>query len=86
MMKYLLKLLMPNAKTISSIAADCVAKAINESGKGEIIAKYDGYATKVVELQAFVTKLLADGKIDDDEKKQIATMIEPIVTKIVEAI
>lgn len=85
-MKYLLKLLMPNAKTISSIAADCVAKAINESGKGEIIAKYDGYATKVVELQAFVTKLLADGKINDDEKKQIATMIEPIVTKIVESI
>ena len=85
-MKYLLKLLMPNAKTISSIAADCVAKAINESGKGQIIAKYDGYATKVVELQAFVTKLLADGKINDDEKKQIATMIEPIVTKIVESI
>lgn len=85
-MKWLIKLFMPSAKTISEMAADSIAKAINESGKGEIIAKYDGYATKVVELQTFVTKLLADGKIDNDEKKEIATMIEPIVAKIVEAI
>ena len=85
-MKWLIKLLLPNAKTISSIAADAIAKAINESGKAEIIAKYDSYATKAVELQDFLTKLLADGKINDEEKKQISTMIEPIATKILEAI
>lgn len=86
MKKWLLKLFMPSAKTISDMAADAIAKAVNESGKGEIIAQYDAYAIKFVEFQTFLSKLLEDGKIDDEEKKQISDMINPIVAKITEAI
>lgn len=86
MMKYLLKLLMPNAKTISNMVADTIAKQINELNREEQISKYAKYADDWTKIQDKIVKLLADGKIDDEEKKQISTMIEPIATKILEAI
>ena len=68
------------------MAAEAIAKAINESDKTELIAKYDSYAVKLTELQTFIVKLLEDGKIDDSEKAKIAKMLTPIATKITEAI
>ena len=68
------------------MAAEVIAKTINESNKAELIAKYDSYAVKLTELQTFIVKLLEDGKIDDSEKAKIAEMLTPIATKITEAI
>ena len=68
------------------MAAEVIAKTINESNKTDIIAKYDSYAVKLTELQTFIVKLLKDGKIDDAEKAKIAEMLTPIATKITEAI
>lgn len=68
------------------MAAEVIAKTINESNKSELIAKYDSYAVKLTELQTFIVKLLEDGKIDDAEKAKIAEMLTPIATKITEAI
>ena len=77
---------MPKPATIANMAAEAIAKVINESNKTELIAKYDSYAIKLTELQTFIVKLLEDGKIDDAEKAKIAEMLTPIATKITEAI
>ena len=85
-MNWLIKLFIPKPDKIAKIAADAIANTINESNKGELIAKYDSYAVKLTELQTFIVKLLEDGKIDDAEKAKIAEMLTPIATKITEAI
>ena len=77
---------MPKPATLANMAAEAIAKAINESDKTDIIKQYDGYAAKLTELQTFIVKLLEDGKIDDTEKAKIADMLEPIMTKITEKI
>ena len=78
-----------NSKEITTellAKAQLIAKTINESDKGELIAKYDSYAVKLTELQTFIVKILEDGKIDDTEKAKIVDMLTPIATKITEAI
>ena len=85
-MNWLIKLFIPKPAKIANIAAEVIAKTINESDKGELIAKYDSYAVKLTELQTFIVKLLEDGKIDDTEKAKIAEMLTPIMEKITEAI
>ena len=77
---------MPKPDAIAQMAAEVIAKTINESDKGELIAKYDSYAVKLTELQTFIVKILEDGKIDDEEKAKIVDMLTPIATKITEAI
>lgn len=85
-MKWFIKLFIPKPKALANMTAEAIAKAINESEKTELIAKYDSYAIKLTELQTFIVKLLEDGKIDDEEKAKIAAMLEPIMTKITEKI
>lgn len=85
-MKWFIKLFIPKPAKIAEIAAEAIAKAINESNKTELIAKYDSYAIKLTELQTFIVKLLEDGKIDDSEKAKIAEMLTPIMEKITENI
>lgn len=77
---------MPKPAAIAEMAADAIAKTINESDKSDLIKQYDGYAVKFTELQTFIVKLLEDGKIDDAEKAKIAEMLTPIAEKIVGAI
>ena len=85
-MKWFIKMFIPKPKALANMTAEAIAKAINESEKTELIAKYDSYAVKLTELQTFIVKLLEDGKIDDSEKAKIAEMLTPIATKITEAI
>ena len=85
-MNWLIKLFIPKPDKIAEIAAEAIAKAINESNKTELIAKYDSYAIKLTQLQTFIVKLLEDGKIDDSEKAKIAEMLTPIMEKITENI
>ena len=86
MTKWFIKLFIPKPATLANMAAEAIAKAINDSNKTDIIKQYDGYAIKLTELQTFIVKLLEDGKIDDSEKAKIAEMLTPIATKITEAI
>ena len=86
MKKMLIKWLMPKPAAIAEMAAEVIAKTINESNKAELIAKYDSYAIKLTGLQTFIVKLLEDGKIDDSEKAKIAEMLTPIMEKITENI
>lgn len=86
MKRLIIKWLMPKPAAIAEMAAEVIAKTINESDKSELIAKYDSYAVKLTELQTFIVKLLEDGKIDDSEKAKIAEMLTPIMQKITEKI
>ena len=86
MKRLFIKWLMPKPTAIAQLVTEVIAKTINESNKGELIAKYDSYAIKLTELQTFIVKLLEDGKIDDTEKAKITEMLIPITTKITEAI
>ena len=85
-MSWLIKLFIPKPKALANMAAEAIAKAINESDKTDIIKQYDSYAVKLTELQTFIVKLLEDGKIDDAEKAKIAEMLTPIMEKITENI
>ena len=85
-MKWLIKLFIPKPKALANMAAEAIAKAINESNKTDLIKQYDSYAIKLTEIQTFITKLLEDGKIDDAEKAKIADTLEPVMTKILERI
>lgn len=83
-MKWLLKLVLPSESKLAQSAASAVQAAVNKSEKEAIIAKYASIGNKASEFAAWATKLVADGKIDDIEKDEIAAKLLPIVQKLYE--
>lgn len=83
MLKSILKLFIPNEKKLSMIAAESIAKAINSQTEREAqIAKVATMADKFTEYQKFVTGILSDGKISQDEIDEIAIRLEPIMAYV----
>lgn len=83
MLKSILKLFIPNEKKLSLIAAESIAKAINSQTEREAqIAKVATMADKFTEYQKFVTEILSDGKISQDEIDEIAVRLEPIMAYV----
>lgn len=81
-MKWLIKLFLPSAETVSKMVADTLAKSINESGKSEAIVKYTKYVADWDKIQSKIVGWLNDGKIDADEQAEIAKAIQPVVEKV----
>ena len=81
-MKWLIKLLLPSAETVSKMVADTLAKAINQSGKQDTITKYTKYVADWDKIQSKIVGWLNDGNIDADEQAEIAKAIQPIVEKV----
>lgn len=81
-MKFILKLLLPSAETVSKMVADTLAKSINESGRQDAIIKYTKYVADWDKIQGKIVGWLNDGKIDADEQAEIANAIQPIVAKV----
>ena len=70
----------PNEKKLSMMAAESIAKAINSQTEREAqIAKYAKLADQFTDYQKFVTGILTDGRISDNEKEQIAQKLLPVV-------
>lgn len=86
MFKSLVKLFIPSPKKLSTIAADKIADTINTSKKNELIAKYASMALDLTNIQEFISNVLKDGNISEDEKKQIASKLEPLFTYLIEQI
>ena len=84
--KLLIKMFMPSAEDIANMATDAVAKFINESGREEAIAKYGTIADEFTKVQAKITSWLKDGKIDEDEKKELHGAILPLAEKLVKEV
>lgn len=84
--KLLIKMFMPSADDIAHMATEVVAKFINESGREEVIAKYGTIADDFTKIQGKVTAWLRDGKIDENEKKELSGAILPLAQKLIEEI
>lgn len=84
--KLLIKMFMPSAEDIAHMATEVVAKFINESGREEVIAKYGTIADDFTKIQGKVTAWLRDGKIDENEKKELSAAILPLAQKLIEEI
>lgn len=87
MLKNLIKIFIPNEKKLSMMAAESIAKAINSQTEREAqIAKIATMADKFTDYQKFVTEILTDGKISQDEVNEIAARLEPLMAYVKELI
>lgn len=86
MFKTIAKWFMPSPKKLSNMAAEKIQSAVNQSGKEDIIAKYATMADSATEIQKWITELLVDGKIDDVEKEEISSKLEPLIQKVVDLV
>ena len=84
MIKTLIKLFMPSPRKLASMAAERIQKAVNESNKAEMIAKCAGIAASVTDIQKFISDTLLDGKVSDDETKQVEEKLVPLFEKVIE--
>lgn len=77
------KKLCPSSKTIAKATADKAQKDYNgiDQAKRELIARYADKADAFNEYAKKLRQMIADGKIDDLERDQLAEMLEPIIEK-----
>lgn len=83
MKKLFIKWFLPSADQIADMAVNAVADFINTSDKTDIIAKYGTAADEFTKIQAKLTNLLKDGKIDDAEKTELKKLLLPLAEKLV---
>ena len=60
------------------MAAEKIRDAVNESNKAETIAKCASIAASVTDIQKFVSDTLLDGKVSDEEAKQVEEKLVPL--------
>ena len=79
------KMLMPDAKQLSVMAASACQEFINKQpeDRSAQIARASEIASRLSDLQSTVSRALADGKLDDKETAKLAEMLEPVMGKIV---
>lgn len=84
MVKAIIKLFMPKPATLAKMASKQIQDAVNGCQKAEMIAKCANIAASVTDIQKFVTDTLIDGKISDEETKQVEEKLVPLFEKVVE--
>lgn len=84
MIKTLIKIFMPSPRKLANMAAEKIQKAVNESNKAEMIAKCAGIASYATDIQKFVSDTLLDGKVSDEETKQVEEKLVPLFEKVIE--
>ena len=84
MIKAIIKLFMPSPATLAKMAAKQIQTAINDCQKGETIAKCANIASSLTDIQKFVTDTLIDGKVSDEEAKQVEEKLVPLFEKVIE--
>lgn len=75
MIKFLVKMFIPSAKSLADMAAEKIYEAVNGSGKEKQISEIMKYVDILADLQNKIATLLKDGKLDEEEKKQIANAL-----------
>ena len=84
LIKRLIKTFMPSPATLAKMAAKQIQAAINDCQKGQTIAKCASIAAYATEIQKFVSDTLIDGKISDEEAKQVEDKLVPLFEKVIE--
>ena len=86
MIKAIIKLFMPKPATLAKMASKQIQEAVNGCQKGEMIAKCAGIASSVTDIQKFVSDTLLDGKVSDEETKQVEEKLVPLFEKVIELV
>ena len=66
------------------MAARKIQNAVNESDKADTIAKCASIASYATDVQKFVSETLLDGKVSDEEAKQVEEKLVPLFEKVVD--
>ena len=84
LLKRLIKMFMPSPATLAKMAAKQIQAAVNGCQKAAAIAKCANIAASVTDVQKFVSDTLLDGKVSDEETKQVEEKLVPLFEKVVE--
>lgn len=84
MIKMIIKLFMPKPATLAKMASKQIQEAVNDCQKGETIAKCANIAASVTDIQKFVSDTLLDGKVSDEEAKQVEEKLVPLFEKVIQ--
>ena len=84
MIKAIMKLFMPKPATLAKMASKRIQEAVNGCSKADTIAKCAGIAASVTDIQKFVSDTLLDGKVSDEETKQVEQKLVPLFEKVIE--
>ena len=83
MITFLVKMFIPNAKSLADMAAEQIYEAVNGSTKEQEIANIAKYIDPLSTLTTKLVNLLKDGKLDEAEKKEISEALEPFIEKLI---
>lgn len=84
MIKMIVKMFMPKPQTLAKMASKQIQEAINGCQKAAAIAKCANIAASVTDIQKFISDTLLDGKVSDEETKQVEEKLVPLFEKVVE--
>ena len=84
LLKRLIKMFMPSSQTLAKMASKQIQDAVNGCQKAETIAKCANIAASVTDIQKFVSDTLLDGKVSDEEAKQVEEKLVPLFEKVIE--
>lgn len=80
--KAVVKWFIPKPQDLADIVAGAAAEFVNSSNKQDAIAKFVDKTQPVQEAQVLLAKWLADGKVDEDEKKELAAKLAPVIEEL----
>lgn len=80
--KAVVKWFIPKPQDLADIIAGAAADFVNSSNKQDAIAKFVDKAQPVQEAQTLLAKWLADGKVDEEETKELASKLAPIIEEL----
>ena len=86
LIKRFAKMFVPKPATLAKMAAKQIQATINGSQKAETIAKCANIASSVTDIQKFISDTLLDGKVSDEETKQVEEKLVPLFEKVVELV
>ena len=84
LIKRLAKMFVPSPQALANMAAKQIQDAINGCQKGATIAKCASIAAYATEIQKFVSDTLLDGKVSDEEAKQVEEKLVPLFEKVID--
>ena len=84
LIKKLIKWFVPSPQELAKMAAKQIQAAVNGCQKADTIAKCASIAAYATEVQKFVSDTLLDGKVSDEEAKQVEDKLVPLFQKVIE--
>jgi hypothetical protein len=86
MFRSLIKIFLPKATSLASLASEKITEKINTSKKNEVIAEYSKYVSDISEITKQLSDMLYDGNIDNIEKEKLTEILTPLFEKAIDLI